>query len=81
MSMEADVSCRKCGGILELKGGELVCSQCGLKAPHEPAPTYGELIARNKRLTDKISDIEKVLESEDTALHKVSEIELIIEDD
>ena len=59
--MEGDKVGCKCGGTLEIKNGKLVCKECGLESPYQPAPTYEQLIAENNRLRQRLLEIEKEL--------------------
>ncbi|MBA7709070.1 hypothetical protein ES703_117978 [subsurface metagenome] len=67
--MEGNVGC-DCGGAWKEENGELVCSDCGKKAPFQPAPTYLELISEVNSLkqmlgkaNDRIIELQKKLEA------------------
>lgn len=64
--MEGDSVACKCGGQWELKNGKLVCVECGLESPHQPAPTYLELIFEVNSLKQLLLKAnEKIIELEE----------------
>ena len=48
-----------CGGKYDLIKGELRCVDCGCYSPHQPLPTYEQLLQENLELKEQIAKILK----------------------
>ena len=54
------MGCPNCQINYELKGDKLVCPQCGLIAPYQPAASYQELLTEIEKLKAEVARLKAI---------------------